>query len=470
MADEHEVAREGQDDRGEGTPAPGPEETLAGETAKLPQEEPRPDRTEQRPPAEPAPQRKAEEAGLRDVAGTLGRYLRGRLAAAVRLVRGHRLAASAVALALVVAAIAAVALATAGQGLPAAEIVEQDALSRLKTPAYSSGNFGRDDVIVAREVEVRSTSQGDDADHARAEVLVTYSGSYVQAEQAATLSYVRSGSSWVADGDPSDVRVSWSALADPDPDKIVSNVDVLLAQADRQLEEQGADGGTTLEQLYADAEVSLDLYEADPAAGSCSAEITCTRAGVFESYECHLSVGLAFRSGSGQWEVERLSVADGGKTRSLEPLVGTWQGSFARQETDGTKCLAGRSSGLTLRIDGAVTENGVSQVTGTLSGVAHYHEHPSQDAASCPGDLEFSDVPVTATLTDDSGGTLVLEATLPEDVDGTVSLVLRLGQEGSPSAATAEVTTSYPHTGTFLFIPYDETLTYTDVFSLTRAE
>ena len=49
-----------------------------------------------------------------------------------------------------------------------------------------------------------------------------------------------------------------------------------------------------------------------------------------------------------------------------------------------------------------------------------------------------------------------------------VSLTLRLGSPDDPTAATAEVTTSFAHTGSFLFIPYDETLTYTDVFSLRK--
>lgn len=49
-----------------------------------------------------------------------------------------------------------------------------------------------------------------------------------------------------------------------------------------------------------------------------------------------------------------------------------------------------------------------------------------------------------------------------------VSLTLRLGGPDDPTSATAEVTTSYARTGSFLFIPYDETLTYTDVFSLRK--
>ncbi len=460
---------EDQAEKNEGA-APSSDETIAGETATLSHSGSHPNETERRPPVEPATAPSPEEADLRDVAGTVGSFLRGRVAALTRLVREHRVASAVTALVVVAAAVAVAAAALAGPQLPSSDFVEQDALARLQTPDYSPGSFGRDDVLVARDVEIRAISPGEDRDHARAEVLVTYSGSYVQAQRSATLGYAREGSGWAAGGDPSDVRVSWQALADPDPNKIVSNASVLLAQADRQLAERGEDDGVTLEQLYANAEVRVDRFEADLEQGSCSVEITCTRAGAFETYECRLSAGLAFRSSNGQWEVERLSVADGGKTRSLEPFVGAWAGTFVGQETDGTKCLAGRGAGLSLSVERAVTEGGVSQVSGTIAGMAHYHAHPAQDTEGCAGDLELVNVPFTATLVDDADGTLVLEATLPEDVGGTTSLTLRLGEKDNPTAATAEVTSSYQHTGSFLFFPVEETLTYTDVFTLTRVE
>lgn len=467
MSDERDFA-ENDDSR---TPT-APDETLAGETATLDQDGSRPSKTQRRPPVESAsPQDGPEkDPDLHDVAGMVGGFLRGRAAALARLAREHRLVAAAAVLAAVAGIVVAVVAASTSAQLPSDELIEQDALARLETPAYSSGSFGRDDILVARDVEVRSVRPGEDADHAQAEVLVTYSGNYVQAERSATLGYVRSGGEWAADGEPSDPRVSWKALADPDPNKIVSHVDVLLAQADRQLAAQGDDGGTTLEQLYSGAETRLDRYETDPGNSSCSVEITCTRAGTFESYECHLSAGLTFRSSNGQWEVERLSVSDGGKTRSLEPLVGTWEGAFAEQDTDGTKCLAGRGSGLVLSIERAVTDGSISQVFGTVTGTAHYHAHPERDAESCAGDLSLDAVPFTATLVSSEDGTLVLEATLPEDVGGTTTLTLRLGEKDNPSAATAELTSSYQHTGSILFFPIEQTLTYTDVFSLARVE
>lgn len=447
-----------------------PDETLAGETATLSPGGPQPGGTERRPPVEATSPRlkSAGEAGLHDVAGTLRSYLRGRAGSLAQLVRTHRVAVAIVAVAVVAAAVAAVAALTAAPQLPARELVEQDALA-LEAPVYAPGSFGHDDILVAREVEIRSISAGDQRETAQAEVLVTYLGSYVKAEKVATIGYALSEGAWVADGNPEGARVSWSALEGPDAGRVVSNAGVLLARADQQLYEQGEVGGTALEQLYQGANVRLDLLEFDSESGTCSMELTCTKTEAFEAYECRLSAGLAFRSSNGQWELERLSVADGGKTRSLDPLVGTWSGTFVSQGTDGTKCLAGRPSGLSLAVESARTEGGVTQVTGTVSGVAHYHEHPARDAEGCPGDLTLAEVPFTATLVDDADGTLVLEAALPEDVDGTTTLTLRLGEKDNPTAAVAELTSSSTQTGSILFFPVEETVTYTDTFSLSRA-
>lgn len=468
MPDEPRPERDAQAEKNEG-PASDPGETLAGETATLSPEGPQPGETERRPPVEatsPQPE-SASEAGLHDVTGALRSYLRGRAGSLARLVRAHRVAAAIAAFAVVAAAVAAIAALTAAPQLPARELVEQDALA-LEAPVYAPGSFGHDDILVAREAEVRSIAAGDQRETARAEVLVTYLGSYVKAEKVTTIGYALSEGSWVADGSSEDARVSWSALEGPDAGKIVSNVGVLLARADQQLSGQGEDGDATLEQLYQGANVRLDLLEFDSESGSCSMELTCTKTETFEAYECRLSAGLAFRSLNGKWELERLSVADGGKTRSLEPLVGTWSGTFVSQATDGTKCLAGRPSGLSLNVESTRTEGGVTQATGTVSGVAHYHGHPSRDAEGCPGDLTLTEVPFTATLVDDEDGTLVLEATLPEDVDGTTTLTLRLGEKDNPAAAVAELTSSSTQTGSILFFPVEETVAYTDTFSLVR--
>ena len=98
----------------------------------------------------------------------------------------------------------------------------------------------------------------------------------------------------------------------------------------------------------------------------------------------------------------------------------------------------------------------------------------ADDASSCNGDTNLDAVPFSATLVgghnEATGSDLTFVATLPEDVGGTVTLTLGFGTEDDPGEVVALVQTTYPHTGSILFIPYEETLTYTDVFSLSRTE
>lgn len=441
--------------------------TVAGRTATL--GGPPADATERRPPVVPmpvAPDEGAANPALRDVAGTMGRYLRGRAQAVCDALRAHRVAAAVTAAAVLVLIAMSVALALRPPAVPTEELVVGDARTRLTTPEYAPGAFGIDDILVARGVEVRSIVPSDDGT-ARAEVLVTYEGSNaVRAEKSATLGYALRDGEWVATGEPEDVRVSWTPINGISRERLAANMGAVLERADQQL--GGSEGEASLEDLYAGAELTVEREEFDPEKGTDVLDLVCTRSGIFESYECHLSVTFSFRSSTGQWEIESVRTSEDGRTRSLAPLVGTWSGTFSRQETDGTKCLAARAAGLVISVDQTWTEGGVTQVSGSVAGVAHYHAHPAQDAQGCNGDTMFQEVPFTATLVDDEGGTLVLEATLPEDVDGVVSLTLQLGGPDDPTSATAEVTTSYARTGSFLFIPYDETLTYTDVFSLRK--
>lgn len=450
--------------------APGADDvdaTVAGRTATL--GGPPADATERRPPVAPmtgAPDEDAAGPALRDVAGTMGRYLRGRAQAVRDALRAHRIAAAVTAAAALVLIAVGVALALRPPAVPTEELVVGDARTRLTTPEYAPGAFGIDDILVARGVEVRSIVPSDDGT-ARAEALVTYEGSNaVRAEKSATLGYALRDGEWVATGEPEDVRVSWTPINGISRERLAANMGAVLERADQQL--GGSEGEASLEDLYAGAELTVEREEFDPEKGTDVLDLVCTRSGIFESYECHLSVTFSFRSSTGQWEIESVRTSEDGRTRSLAPLVGTWSGTFSRQETDGTKCLAARAAGLVISVDQTWTEGGVTQVSGSVAGVAHYHAHPAQDAQGCNGDTMFQEVPLTATLVDDEGGTLVLEATLPEDVDGVVSLTLRLGGPDDPTSATAEVTTSYARTGSFLFIPYDETLTYTDVFSLRK--
>lgn len=481
------------------TPAePGADETIAGETAALEGRageelgtadadapSPEPDATVERPfVTADETERLPEGAGadaprLRDVTGTLGDYVRARLSEAGGFVRSHRVASAALAI-LAVAAVALMAMAFARAGsLPSAQQVEQDARGALSAPRYSGGTYGPDDIVVLRSVDVRSTTRSASAPegaqgrfgasgYAVAEVVLSYSGSSVSADQAATLQYASVDGAWELIGGAEGARVAWQADAGVDEQKVLRNAHLLLERADEQAASD--DATASLASLYEQADVEVTSSSFDAEAQACTVDVRYVRAGAFESYTCNLTADFSFDAQSGQWALSGVEVGEGSYERSLEGVLGTWQGTFVSQETDGTKCLAARDAGLSV----TVTSAEGNAISGTVSGVAHYHEHPSDDAQSCPGDLVFEDVPFEARLVDEpdkqTGSDLTFAATLPEDVGGTVSLRLGFGTSEDPAQAVALVETSYPHTGSFLFFPVDETLTYTDRLTLSRAQ
>ena len=81
-------------------------------------------------------------------------------------------------------------------------------------------------------------------------------------------------------------------------------------------------------------------------------------------------------------------------------------------------------------------------------------------------------MPFTATLVgghdDETGSDLTFVSTLPDQVGGTVTLKLGFGSAEDPDRVTALVRTTYPHTGSVLFIPVERTVTCTDRFTLER--
>lgn len=454
--------------------APDAEETLAGRTATLERDREAP--TVRRPPVieeAPRPDGAPDDAGEGPTgSGAVRRFLRGRAALLARLVREHRAAAAALGL-LAVASVVLLSLALVRAGtLPGTDTIVADARSSFSAPERPAGDFDASGALVTQDVDVRSVSRSQSAPegttspfgasgYATAEVVITYVGQGVRAQRGATLSYALVNGSWSLVGS-SDEGLSWQATGGVDDDKIAAGAESLLGRAEREL---GLDG---LLDLYAGADVTVASQAFDEEAQTDLVELEWEREGTFESHVCHMSVTFSFAQASGTWEISGIEVADGALEPVLDSVLGTWSGTFQSQETEGSKCLAARDAGLTVTIESVETSSGVTRATGTVSGLAHYHAHPAQDAASCDGDTMLEEVPFSATRAEGEG--VVLEATLPEDVGGTVFLTLSFGDSEDPGRVTARVETTYPTTGTILFIPYEETLTYSDTFLLARAE
>lgn len=429
---------------------------------------------------------------LSDVTGITGSYLRASfddLLAACKRHKGGCLAFGAI----LVACVFILASATLNaRNVPGADFVEKDAWARLGAPEYAPGVFGSQDNLYMSEVKVdsqrrvvrtndSSQAQFGASGYAEAHVTAKFGNGSVVATKTATLSYAKVGSTWQGIGGEADTSVSYEAVAGVPRTQVLANLDDLLAEGERSLKVAaktagGSTGGAglTLAQIYDGAKVSVESEDFDEEAQTETVSLTCVKASSFESYTCRLTTHFAFRPVNGVWEVESVEVNDDAKTRTFQPLVGTWEGSFQSQETDGAKCLGAGASPLSVTFEAAETADGDAgaRLTGSISALAHFHEHPSADSAACDGDEALADVRLVANYygghNADVDSDLAFVAALPEEVGGTVTVTFGFGVGGDPTQAVARVQTTYPHKGTFLFIPYDQTITYTDVYLLRK--
>lgn len=429
---------------------------------------------------------------LSDVTGITGSYLRASFAdflAACKRHKGGCLAFGAI----LVACVFILASATLNaRNVPGADFVEKDAWARLGAPEYAPGVFGSQDNLYMSEVKVdsqrrvvrtndSSQAQFGASGYAEAHVTAKFGNGSVVATKTATLSYAKVGSTWQGIGGEADASVSYEAVAGVPRTQVLANLDDLLAEGERSLKAAtktagGSTGGAglTLAQIYDGAKVSVESEDFDGEAQTETVSLTCVKASSFESYTCRLTTHFAFRPVNGVWEVESVEVNDDAKTRTFQPLVGTWEGTFQSQETDGAKCLGAGASPLSVTFEAAETADGDAgaRLTGSISALAHFHEHPSADSAACDGDEALADVRLVANYygghNADVDSDLAFVAALPEEVGGTVTVTFGFGVGGDPAQAVARVQTTYPHKGTFLFIPYDQTITYTDVYLLRK--
>lgn len=429
---------------------------------------------------------------LSDVTGITGSYLRASfddLLAACKRHKGGCLAFGAI---LVVCVIILASAALHARNVPGADFVEKDAWARLGAPEYAPGVFGSQDNLYMSEVKVdsqrrvvrtndSSQAQFGASGYAEAHVTAKFGNGSVVATKTATLSYAKVGSTWQGIGGEADASVSYEAVAGVPRTQVLANLDDLLAEGERSLKATaktagGSTGGAglTLAQIYDGAKVSVESEDFDEETQTETMSLTCVKASSFESYTCRLTTHFAFRPVNGVWEVESVEVNDDAKTRTFQPLVGTWEGTFQSQETDGAKCLGAGASPLSVTFEAAETADGDAgaRLTGSISALAHFHEHPSADSAACDGDEALADVRLVANYygghNADVDSDLAFVAALPEEVGGTVTVTFGFGVGGDPTQAVARVQTTYPHKGTFLFIPYDQTITYTDVYLLRK--
>ncbi len=383
-------------------------------------------------------------------------------------------------------------------GVPDEATLTADAQARIAAPTLEGNDLSTDDLLVYESTKVRSVKRSATAvdsaaaqfgasAYASAEVALTWKSSSVKAVTTATLIYAKVNGSWMGTGSPIDAKTSFEATAGINQSGVRANIDEILLKAEDSLagEKPAATGGTagdadadatTLPALYSSASVKIESEDFNAEAQTDTVKLTCKKSSSFVAYECDLTVVFSFKQNSGVWEVDSVTVdnADAAKTPSYSALLGTWTSTFQSQETEGAKCLAASATPLRVTVTKVepAKDGSAAKLTAKVDGLAHFHAHPSKDCEASDGDLEFTAQDLTATLAADEDGdekTLAFSGDLPQQVNGTVSVELSFGSADDATAVTAKVTSTYKHTGSFLLIPYDETLTYTDTFILGRS-
>ncbi len=389
-------------------------------------------------------------------------------------------------------------------GVPDEATLTADAQARIAAPTLEGNDLSTDDLLVYESTKVRSVKRSATAvdsaaaqfgasAYASAEVALTWKSSSVKAVTTATLIYAKVNGSWMGTGSPIDAKTSFEATAGINQSGVRANIDEILLKAEDSLagEKPAAAGGTagaayadanadadatTLPALYSSASVKIESEDFNAEAQTDTVKLTCKKSSSFVAYECDLTVVFSFKQNSGVWEVDSVTVdnADAAKTPSYSTLLGTWTSAFQSQETEGAKCLAASATPLRVTVTKVepAKDGSAAKLTAKVDGLAHFHAHPSKDCEASDGDLAFTAQDLTATLAADEDGdekTLTFSGDLPQQVNGTVSVELSFGSADDATAVTAKVTSTYKHTGSFLLIPYDETLTYADAFILGRS-
>ena len=475
------IAGEATDVAASDPEAEAPQEEPAAQTSELDRPDPL-EPTRERPVVFAPEETAAQERARKPLAQT------PRLAEARAYIREHRVP---FAIGCALAAIAIVLLGLAGAhaaGVPADDVIVADARSRVAAPDYDGGLWGNTDELRLVDVKVKSVhrtkSAADPASaqfgasaYATATVVVTYENDSVRATKEASLGFAKVSGNWTAIGQENDASLWFEPLAGVDEAQVKANIRDLLDRAEQELPPTGLAVGRTgvlsLAGIYADGKVEVVSSEFDADAKTDVVTLGCEKDGAFDKRACQIEATFSFRSVNGLWEITQTSVPTDAKARDFSPLFGTWEGTFQSQETSGGKCLAAVDAPLSLTISsqegtGSIDGSG-TQLVGTIDVLAHLHDQPSRDAKSSKGDERLQKVDLTAAYAEDSAEDgLVFRGTLPDQPSGTVEVELEFGVGGDPTTVVAKVTTRYEHTTSFLFIPYSDTVTYTDTYLLRR--
>lgn len=362
---------------------------------------------------------------------------------------------------------------------PTYEQIQADLAALAPTYAYAGGDYGTDTEVPLSGVVVtqRNGTQAPAADNAvpgvgpaafEVQAEATYDNEQVRVTRTVAATYVRSKDGWLVTGSLSDRGISLQTHAGVNEDKVLAHAPDILAAT-------GSLGGASLAQIYANGTfgvVSTDFHEAaddDPATDDVV--LTCSASQGFQAYSGSVMAHFAFEGGT--WKLSSAEADANATSRSFEPLIGTWVGTFRSQEARGASCNGAQEYPLVVTIDSVSDpDSGSGQVRGSLSGLAHFHKQLAQDQNGSPQDAYVEGLAFSGTLSTTSDGTgITMVCTTAGDRRGEVGLTLTFGSADDPLSATALVTTTYEYDDTvWLVVSRKTTARFSDTYALVRSD
>lgn len=434
-------------------------------------------------PAQDAPDAPPEdEPRLSDLIAGARRLASSKVRRASQLVHGHSLAVALGSLGVLAATAAIVVLVMLLANTPSDAFLETDLADRMPSFDYLGGPYGADETIDASSVTITrklgcglpsgatsDVSVGPSAYQVEAEL--DYSSSSVEVVRNVACVYVHQDGQWEPWGEPEDQGISYQALSGVDQAGVLDAMPTILQSVDQD----GTAGDVSSAYQGAQFSVTSESFEQAPQGDTSKDTLTIhgTQSFAFHTLECDLTVNFAFANG--KWQLRSATTDDDALTPRYDVLESDWTGSFVGTQSTKARCYGASTTSLEVTIADVGDSSGDrSMVTGTISGLVHYHEPSASDEDSDPDDKVLDGVAFTGTISteheDATGSELNIECSIPDATGGSVAFTLGFGTKDEPEAVVAVVRTTHEYTETYLLIfPADASVTYTDTYRLSRS-
>ena len=296
-----------------------------------------------------------------------------------------------------------------------------------------------------------------DGTERRALVTAVLANESIEATQSYNCTYALSDKNWM-------LVDSW--LADEivvptvgvDSDKVLSQVQSLIQQADDG-EHEYADGKSCrLDDIYSEgAEYAVSRNDTDASGGDVTVSMSASTG--FVSYVGKLTVEFVWDEEVNGWAVDDCSVDEDAYRPRLDEMVGTWNGELISTENvehSNGECYGAKGSPMQLVVNTADSQTGT--ITADLTFLAHCHYREDNPIQSSEGDktITLEDILIPVPYSTGSSVTAYrkeppqsgfeftkYEITFVYDSDGTIQASIRFQWGENDDGASAWWTDTY---------------------------